>query len=94
MTELAEDEIEQLCRVICIAENVDPDRESLGCGGVIPRDQKYKLWEARRQQAAAIFAAGYRWGTDDQRKERAGWIHTGACNGCAHEIWMPRSMLP
>lgn len=54
-----EADIEDLCRIICIAEGVDPDRESLGCGGVIPRDQKYKLWEARRRVAVAIFDAGY-----------------------------------
>jgi hypothetical protein len=53
------DGIENLCRIICEAEQVDPDRESIGCGGVIPRDQKYKLWEARRPQAEAIFAAGF-----------------------------------
>lgn len=48
--------LEQVCRIICIAEGVDPDRESVGSGGVIPRNQKYKLWEARRQPAEAILA--------------------------------------
>jgi hypothetical protein len=60
---ITEEDIEDLCRVICKAEGVDPDRESLGCGGVIPRDQPYKLWEARRRVAEAIFADGYQVGT-------------------------------
>jgi len=59
MTETTDADIEDLCRIICIAEGVDPDREGLGCGGVMPRDQKYKLWEARRRVAEAIFAEGY-----------------------------------
>jgi hypothetical protein len=51
--------IEDICRIICTAEGVDPDRESVGCGGVMPRDQKYKLWEARKRVAEALVAAGY-----------------------------------
>lgn len=53
------DALETLCRIICEADGVDPDRESIGCGGVIPRDQPYQLWQARERQATALIAAGY-----------------------------------
>ena len=52
--------LEHLCRIICRADGVDPDRESLGCGGLISRDQPYKLWEARVRIAETIIAAGYK----------------------------------
>jgi hypothetical protein len=51
--------IETLCRLICVADGVDPDRQSVGCGGLIPRDQPYTLWQARRNQAETILQAGY-----------------------------------
>jgi hypothetical protein len=51
--------IEDLCRIICEAEGVDPDKESVGNDGVIPRDQKYKMWQVRERQAKAILMAGY-----------------------------------
>jgi len=46
--------IEKICRIICIAEEVNPDQESVGIGCLIPKDQKYKLWEARKRVAVAI----------------------------------------
>lgn len=46
--------IEELSRVICHHDGVDPDKEGLGCGHYIPKDQPYKMWEARRSTAKAI----------------------------------------
>ena len=46
--------IEELSRVICRNDGVDPDKEGLGCGHYIPKDQPYKMWEARRSTAKAI----------------------------------------
>lgn len=50
---------EKVCRLICKIEGVDPDRESLGCGGLIPKNQPYKLWEARIKLAKGLEDAGY-----------------------------------
>jgi hypothetical protein len=54
-----QEQVEALCRLICITDGVDPNRRSVGCGGLIPRDQPYTLWQARQRQAEAILAAGY-----------------------------------
>jgi hypothetical protein len=41
------DTIEQICRAICEAEGVDPDRIGYGIGVIMPEGSKYPLWEAR-----------------------------------------------
>lgn len=61
--------IERLCRIICEAEGVDPDRESIGCGGVIERDKPYKLWDARRHVAVALVNAGVQLPSEDNAPE-------------------------
>jgi hypothetical protein len=48
--------IERMARAMCMMDGIDPDRESFGCGGRIPRDQKYKLWEAHAPAARAALA--------------------------------------
>ena len=45
---------ERICRAICIAEEVDPDRDGVGLGVLIPKGQKYKLWEARMRVAEEL----------------------------------------
>ena len=50
--------IEKICRVICEAEQVDPDRESKGLGNLIPLGQNYKLWEARIRIAELLIEKG------------------------------------
>lgn len=52
-------EIEYLCRIICKAMEIDPDRTSFGSGNLIPKGQKYHLWEAQSRVAEAILQAGY-----------------------------------
>jgi hypothetical protein len=59
------DAIERMCRLICQAENVNPDQQGLGCGGLMPRDKTYKLWEARVRVAEALQAAGLTFSADD-----------------------------
>lgn len=52
-----EELIEAVARAICIADGVGPDLESIGLGIIMPKGERYKLWQARRKQAiAAIFA--------------------------------------
>lgn len=41
------DTIERICRAICEAEGVDPDRIGYGIGVIMPEGSKYPLWEAR-----------------------------------------------
>ena len=36
------------CRALVIADGDDPDKEAVGFGYGIPKDQKYRLWEARK----------------------------------------------
>lgn len=50
--------VERICRLICEAEGVDPDQNGLGCGRLRPRDQTYKLWQARVRVAETLLAAG------------------------------------
>lgn len=45
---------EIMARALCVANDVDPDKESEGIGGVIPKGQKYKLWEAWVPYANAV----------------------------------------
>ncbi len=52
------DIIEKVCRLMCESEGIDPDRDSLGCGGLIPKDQPYKLWEARIKMVQYLIDAG------------------------------------
>ena len=86
---------EQICRIACAGEGVDPDRESIGCGGVIERDRPYKLWEARRRIAQALVQAGMVFSADttstleselsELRVERGlldGLVHYYASHGC------------
>ena len=51
--------LEKMCRIICKAEGVDPDIESVGIGCIIPNGQPYKLWEARIRAAKALIAEGF-----------------------------------
>jgi hypothetical protein len=46
--------IERLCRAVCKVDGVNPDIESEGVGGVMPKGQRYKLWEARRKVVMAV----------------------------------------
>lgn len=46
-----------MARALCRAEGVDSDREALGVGGRIPRDQPYRLWQAWINEAEAALAA-------------------------------------
>jgi len=50
-------EEEAVCRAICIADDCDPDAESVGLGHIMPADHRYKLWQARLRQARAAIAA-------------------------------------
>lgn len=49
--------LESVCRAICIADNIDPDRTSIGFGHTIPNGVEYKLWEVRIKAAEAAVDA-------------------------------------
>lgn len=65
--------LEEICRAICVADNVDPDAIGMGLGQQMPEGEKYPLWRARIKQAQAVLdclssinkpmreAAGYWW---------------------------------
>ena len=53
------EQLEVLCRLLCKAQNIDPDKEGLGCGGIMPRDSQYKLWEAQIRIAEFLIKEGY-----------------------------------
>lgn len=46
--------LEELCRALCIADGVDPDKEGYGLGQQMPEGQTYPLWRAREQQVRAM----------------------------------------
>ena len=46
--------IEELSRVLCHNDGVDPNKEGLGCGHYIEKDKPYTMWEARRSAAKAV----------------------------------------
>ena len=62
-----EQQLEDLCRIICRAEKVDPDKEGIGIGQHIPQGQPYKMWEIRKHIAIAILAAGYAYTGPDKK---------------------------
>jgi hypothetical protein len=42
------DILESLCRIMTVADGVDPDKETVGLGKYLPKGQTCKLWEARK----------------------------------------------
>jgi hypothetical protein len=46
--------LEELCRAICIADGVDPDKEGAGLGTQMPEGAIYPLWQARERQVRAM----------------------------------------
>ena len=58
--------IESVCRAICIADNIDPDRISIGFGHTIPNGVEYKLWEARIKAAEAAVDAVEKYKNGDE----------------------------
>lgn len=48
---------EELCRAVCIANNVDPDVEGYGLGGAMPKGQRYPLWRVHEKQVRAVLEA-------------------------------------
>lgn len=49
--------LEELCRAVCIADNVDPDAEGYGLGAAMPKNMRYPLWQAREKQVRAVLEA-------------------------------------
>lgn len=45
---------EQICRIICKAENVDPDKTGVGLGSIMPKGEEYELWKARIRVAKSL----------------------------------------
>ena len=47
--------LEWACRCVCAAHGIDPDRESVGLGILVPLGKRYKLWEAQKKTVKAVF---------------------------------------
>ena len=52
-------EEEDICRIICKAEGVDPDVPGFGLGNIMPAGTEFELCEARKRVARALIEAGY-----------------------------------
>ena len=50
---MTDSQVESVCRAICVAEGVDPDREATGLGYSMPKGITYPLWKAREKAARA-----------------------------------------
>lgn len=48
---------EELCRAVCVADGVDPDKEGAGLGAQMPEGAIYPLWQARTKQVRAMLEA-------------------------------------
>lgn len=49
-----DDLIEPVCRVMCEADGVDPDKEGYGLGVQMPQGERYPLWKSRERAAHMV----------------------------------------
>ena len=51
------DTVEKVARALCKSDGVDPEKNCVGVGRIIPKGETWKAWEVRREQAKAAIEA-------------------------------------